>query len=221
MTVYQYEPVSVYDAEDELQRFGKLKVEAASFTISEPVEKLEVAPILYEMASTEQRKILETNYDVKPFTVQTITLERIFIDKLFAAESYVRKSADSHKAFEAAKHIYDLVILKNDEKIKALMSNEQKMFYLLNIRMTEEKERLDGVAGVNPKMFISFTMTEENDAVRKAYEVMQRQYVFRDEDKISFENAIWAINQIYNKLMNNRAWYNYDTENNLHNEQET
>lgn len=32
MAVYEYEPVTAYDADDELQRFGKLKVEATSFT---------------------------------------------------------------------------------------------------------------------------------------------------------------------------------------------
>lgn len=210
ISVYQYEPVSVYDAEDALQRFGKLKVEATSFTISEPVEELEVASILYEMASPEQREILERNYDVKPFMVQTIALERIFIDKLFAAESYVRRSADPHRAFEAAKHIYDLAVLRDNEKIKALMSNEQKMLYLLNIRMTEEKERLDGVAGVSPQMFVFFFMAEQNDAVRKAYEIMQRQYVLRDEDRIPFEQAMNALNQIRMKLMDNRAWRDYD-----------
>ncbi len=29
-------------------------------------------------------------------------MERVFIDKLFAAEAYVRKAADPHRAFEAA-----------------------------------------------------------------------------------------------------------------------
>lgn len=52
----------------------------------------------------------------------------------------------------------------------------KKMLYLLNVHMIEEKERLDGVAGVSPQMFVFFIMTEENDTVRKAYEVMQKQY---------------------------------------------
>ncbi len=40
-----------------------------------------------ELATAKQKKILEDVYDVKPFRVQTITLERIFVDKLFAAET--------------------------------------------------------------------------------------------------------------------------------------
>ncbi len=211
IAVYQYQPVSTFDSEDALQRFGKLKVEATSFTISEPVAELEVAPILYEMTGQRQREILISNYDVKPFTIQTITLERIFIDKLFAAESYVRRSAESHRAFEAAKHIYDLAVLKSHRKIKELMSNDEMMLYLLNIRIEEEKERLDGVAGVSPRLFVFFSVTEENDAVKRAYEIMQNQYVLRVEDRISFKQAMSAIKQIYRNLMHNTTWRDYDS----------
>ena len=102
VSVYRYTPAVTYDENDLLQRFGTVKVEATSFTISEPIEPLEIAPLLYEAASEEQKRILENNYDVKPFIVQTITLERILIDKLFAAEAHVRKSSIEQKAFEAA-----------------------------------------------------------------------------------------------------------------------
>lgn len=46
ISVYTYKPVAVYDRNDALQRFGKLKVEATSFTISEPIELLEVSAII-------------------------------------------------------------------------------------------------------------------------------------------------------------------------------
>ena len=46
--------------------------------------------MLYDLATEEQRRILETVYEVSPFNIQTITMERIFVDKLFAAEAYVR-----------------------------------------------------------------------------------------------------------------------------------
>lgn len=67
ISIYTYEPITVYDTDDVLQRFGKLKVEATSFTISEPLEALEVSAILYELASAEQKKILQDIFDVNPF----------------------------------------------------------------------------------------------------------------------------------------------------------
>ena len=71
-------------------------------------------------------------------------MERVFIDKLFAAEAYVRKAADPHRAFEAAKHIYDLAVIREHEKTVHLLSDNDQMKRLLNIRITEEKDRLEG-----------------------------------------------------------------------------
>ena len=206
ISVYRYEPQTAYDADDALQRFGLLKIEATSFTISEPVESLEVAPMIYDLAADEQKTILESQYGVSPFIVKTITLERIFIDKLFAAESYVRKSKDVHRAFEAAKHIYDLAVLENHPKIVFLLSNHEQMKYLLDIRMAEEKMRLDGIPGVCPNEFAFFDEASENSAVRSAYEIMQRQYVLRANDRIPFDTAYGSLERMKNKLQQNSAW---------------
>jgi hypothetical protein len=100
-----------------LQRFGKVKVEATSFTISEPVEDLEISAIKYNQATEEQKNILRDIYDVKPFSIKTISLERIFIDKLFAAETYTRKSSNRRSAFDASKHIYDLAVYQTNSEL--------------------------------------------------------------------------------------------------------
>lgn len=212
ISVYRYDPLTDYDADDVLQRFGLLKIEATSFTISEPVESLEIAPLLYELATEEQKAILETQYDVRPFSVMTITMERIFIDKLFAAESYVRRSENPHRAFEAAKHIYDLAVIEQHPKIVALVSDTQKMKQLLDIRMTEEQERLDGIPGVLPNEFTFFIDAANCAAVRTAYEIMQRQYVLRASDRIAFDAACESLNRLQGSLLQNTAWKNYAPE---------
>lgn len=206
VSIYTYDPVTAFDENDVLQRFGKLKVEATSFTISEPVESLEVSAMLYNLATEEQRRILEKIYDVKPFHIQTITVERIFIDKLFAAEAYVRSSSLGHKAFEAAKHIYDLAVIAEHPKIEKLFSDSNKLQQLLEIRLEEEQGRLDGIPDVYPTEFTFFTHMRENDNVRKAYDTMQSQYVLLDQDRIEFESAAEAMLKIQNKLSKNPAW---------------
>ena len=87
-TVYDYTPLVGIDTDDPLQRFGYVKVEGTSFTVSEPFTPLEIEPILYTYATEEQRNILRSQYDVVPFMINTIRLERIFADKIFAAEFY-------------------------------------------------------------------------------------------------------------------------------------
>ena len=206
VTFYEYNPIVVYDKTDVLQRFGKIKIEATSFTISEPTETLEVAPMLYEFASPEFKEILKGKYEVEPFSIQIMSLERIFIDKLFATEAYVRKSDNSHKAFEAAKHIYDLSVLSENPSMLALYKDSKLMGQLLNIRLTEEKDRLDGIPGVSPSEFTFFENAETDENVIKAYADMQCQYVLRDQDKIPFDEAIATLKYIKVQLEENVSW---------------
>ncbi len=206
VSVYTYTPITSYDTDDMLQRFGKLKVEATSFTISEPVTSLEITPILYDLATEEQKRILESAYDVKPFEILTITMERIFVDKLFAVEAYIRRSEDPHRAFDTAKHIYDLAVLITNARIKALLRDAVQMERLLRILMTEELGRRDGIPGVAPQEFCLFTTATENSKVKTAYEIMQRQYVLRDSDCIPYNIAMEALANIQEELNKNPAW---------------
>lgn len=206
IAVYEYEPVSVFDADDALQRFGKVKVESTSFTISEPVSDLEVSYMIYDLATEQEKTILTDVFGIKPFIVKTITIERIFVDKLFATEAYVLRSDIPHRAFEAAKHIYDLAFMVNQESIIKLLSTNELLKRLLSIRIAEERKRLDGIPDVLPKDFTFFESVAHNSAVKDAYKIMQNQYVLRDVDRIEFDAAISKINQIRILLEENIAW---------------
>ena len=165
--------------------------------------------MLYELASNEQKQMLESEYDVGAFSIMTISMERIFIDKLFAAETYVRKSSEPHRAFEAAKHIYDLVVIYKHKTVSKLLSDTGLMKKLLNIRIAEEHNRLDGIPNVLPSDFIFFTNSMNNKDVRKAYEIMQNQYVLRDCGRIDYDKAMEALTDIYKNLLNNTSGVKY------------
>ncbi|MBR2809808.1 MAG: nucleotidyl transferase AbiEii/AbiGii toxin family protein [Solobacterium sp.] len=186
-----------------------MKIEATSFTISEPVQELEISPIIYDFAEKREQNVLQEMYDVFPFSIMTITMERIFIDKLFAAEAYVRRSAEKQRAFEAAKHIYDLSVMIQQKNIQNLFADDDLMKRLLDIRIQEEKGRLDGIPGILPDEFIAFEQAAENEEVRNAYGVMQSQYVLRPDDRIPYDLAMEALREIKQMLMNNRSWRFY------------
>jgi len=63
--------------------------------------------------------ILEKDYAVKPFTINTITLERIFADKILAAEFHYQRGM----LFDAAKHLYDLATMMQQDRIRTLLSS--------------------------------------------------------------------------------------------------
>jgi len=206
IAVYIYDPVTSIDSEDALQRFGRVKIEATSFTISEPMEKMTVSAMLYDYALDQERDILEKQYGVKPFEIETISLERAFIDKLFAAEAYVRASDDNQRAFEAAKHIYDLAVLENQSFVQSFIKDNSLMRKILDIRLDEEMGRLDGIPNVKPKDFRFFHSIDSNLNIKRAYQIMQNQYVMLEKDRIPFDDAVNSVKRIETKLRGSYEW---------------
>ena len=209
ITYYTYDPVVEYDKDDTLDRFGRMMIEATSFTISEPVSDIEITPLIYDYATEDELMELSENYGIIPFRVKSISVERIFIDKLFAAEAYVRKSSEQNRAFDAAKHIFDLSVMMNMPETKTLFSDEKRMKQLLDIRMEEEQGRLDGIPGVKPSEFKFFDEAASNKAVAHEYGNMLAVYVFRAEDRIPYADAVKNLHIIHDRLMKNPAWRDY------------
>lgn len=193
-------PLMAYDRDDSLQRFGKVKVEATSFTIAEPYAPLSIAPIIYDLSDEPQKQILGATYEVSPFTVLTMTIERIFVDKLFAAEAYTRNGDKMSSAFDSAKHIYDLCVLKDMPQIQALAKSGAELGRLVRLRLREELNRLDGVPGVPTCELTFFRDAFAKEAIHTAYKRMQPIYVFRDGDITPVGEAIQGLRQLEEML---------------------
>lgn len=179
--LYVYDSLYQLDEDDALQRFGKVKVEATSFTVSEPTQGIEIAPHLYELCGEDRRKILRENYDVQPFIVQTISLERIFIDKVF----------------DVAKHIYDLTVLMGNEKIKTFLADKDEVARIVALKRKEELNRKGGVdASLAIKDFSYFDGLKDDKNFAVEFERMQRTYVLIQSDKIALSEAMEAIRDL-------------------------
>ena len=90
--------------------------------------------------------------------------------------------------------------------IVSFIKNAEQMKKLLDIRMAEELNRLDGIPNVKPKNFKFFKSIKENNDILKAYELMQKQYIFREEYKIDFETTARTLLKIENLLLENNSW---------------
>ena len=135
----------------------------------------------------------------------TIKLERIFIDKIFAAEFYYRKLKDStldvenrsNAAFDVAKHVYDLIVLFNSHKIKTLLSNAILLKELIEFKRQEEEVRVGGIeASLKINDFLYLDEIYEDTEFLTAYEKMQNIYVFNDKDKLPLDKALKVIEAI-------------------------
>ena len=191
--LYVYDSLYQLDENDALQRFGKVKVEATSFTISEPTQGIEIAPHLYELCDAARRKILRESYGVQPFIVQTISLERIFIDKVFAAEFYYVRN----EYFDVAKHIYDLTVLMSNDKIKTFLADKDEVTRIVALKRKEELNRKGGVdASLAIRDFSYFDGLKDNKNFAVEFERMQRTYVLIQSDKIALSKAMEAIQNL-------------------------
>ncbi len=192
-SVYDYSSVLGVFISDPLQRFSHVKVEATSFTVSEPFAPLLISPLIYHKANDEQQAILRSRYEVAPFYVNTIRLERIFVDKVFAAEFYYQRQ----EYFDVSKHIYDLAVMTGLKEIQALLSDSAALTAMIAFKRREEKARIGSALSEKPiDDFEIFRGVGDNDALRDRFASMQDIYIFDERDKLSFEDSVEAVMSI-------------------------
>ena len=193
--MYKYN--SVYaDSEIPLQRAGKIQVESTSFTVSEPTEKYYIEPLLYKLASDEEKKILEEKFDISKVEIEIIKLERMFIDKIFAAEFYYIRNM----YMDVSKHLYDISILFNNDKIQKLLENKEELLKLIEYKRQEEKVRIGGIDENTQIKDFNYFKLKFSDELIKEFENMQNKYVLNDKYKVSIDEVKNVLKQIYNKV---------------------
>ena len=69
-------------------------------------------------------------------------------------------------------------------------------------------QRLDGIPNVLPDEFLFLKDSIHKSMVKDAYNIMQKQYVLLDKDRISFADAEKAISKIEAELKNKTVWRN-------------
>ncbi len=199
-TVYDYTPVAAIDSGDPLQRFGIVKIEATSFTVSEPFSTLEIEPSLYTFSSEDEKNILAEQFDVFPFPIKTICLERIFADKIFAAEFYHQRSL----YFDTAKHIYDVSVMLQLDPIQKLLKDDKQFHTMLNYKRLEETRRIGSdLSDKHFRDFRIFKNLSQNKTLSNAYLKMQRNYIFSPIDTLPYEYIIqqWSYLEEALKLL--------------------
>ncbi|MDR0778201.1 MAG: nucleotidyl transferase AbiEii/AbiGii toxin family protein [Methanomassiliicoccaceae archaeon] len=197
--VYAYDSLFPI-GDDPLQRFGRVKIEATSFTKSEPHDLIEIAPAVYDLTNDENKTILRGTFGVCPFWITTIKLERIFMDKIFAAEFYYA-IPEERRYVETAKHVYDLAVLSALPEIGALFGDERMCAYLAGLKREEEGVRHN--SNLKNKPFSEFTIFDEyhtNNEFMRAYASMQRIYVPDAKDVIPVDKLRKAVDEICRRI---------------------
>ncbi len=182
--VYGYN--SLYEIPtDKLQRFGKVKVEATSFTISDPIKTYTITPLIYQFSDDILKaKLLE--YNCGSFSIMTISLERMFADKLLAAEFYLQRGLYN----DVAKHIYDINHLMAFSEIQNMLKDDELLIKSFSYKRVEEIKRIGSNLKDYPLSDLTIFKAFENENVREyienAYNQMCDIYIFQDKFKTPF-----------------------------------
>ena len=185
------------DEVNPLHKPGEIQVESTSFTVSEPTELHTIEPIIYKYANENERKILTSEFGIKPFDIKVQKLERIFVDKLFAAQLYFEK----RMYVDLSKHLYDLTILFKTERIQKFLNNREEFKRIVQYNREEEIYRKGGVdKNIQIKDFGYFD-TKFNDDMLKAFKLMQDKYIFKNEYRIIIEDTKKVLNEIRDRII--------------------
>ena len=191
--VYRYN--SIYETNNEpLHRAGIIQVEATSFTVSEPYQKYTIEPLIYKLSNENEKNILESQFEISKFDINIIKLERMFIDKIFAAEFYyIRKMYK-----DVSKHLYDISVLSQNENIEKLLKNKNEMEKLISYKRQEEKIRIGGIDSNTKIKDFNYFKLDFNDELIQEFNNMQYKYVLDDKYKITMDYTKNVILKIYN-----------------------
>ncbi len=195
--MYKYD--SCFDVpEDPLQRYEKVKVEATSFTISEPTEKNWIHPLLVEALPEEIRESVVREYGLHDFQIENISIERIFCDKLLAAEFYVQRE----EYFDVAKHLYDIVTMMEMPRIQELINDDKVFIHYLSYKRIEETLRIGSDLSHKPfREFQLFDFVNHNQKFENSFEDMQRKYIFQDVYHKRMQDVKSVIIRLQEKLL--------------------
>ena len=170
---------------NELFKSERIQIEATSFTVSEPVSTYTIEPLVYKYATDKEKTILKEKYKISEFEIEIIKLERIFIDKIFAAEFYYERGMYE----DVSKHLYDISIMIKNEDIKKLLKNKSELNKLIGYKRKEEQSRLGGISESKEiKNFDYMKLNFINDLIN-AFNKMQRIYVLDDESIITIDDV--------------------------------
>lgn len=163
-----------------------LIVETSVFIRSYPVKKEKASSLIYDYLKQEQREDLIKKYSLEPFELNVQSIERTFIDKIFAISDYYMEN----KITFHSRHIYDLYKLYDyiqfDESLKLLFTT-----------VKADRKQHSKCPSANDEINIKTILQEivNNEVYKKDYETNTKGLLF---EKVSYEKAISVINKILN-----------------------
>jgi predicted nucleotidyltransferase component of viral defense system len=152
-----------------------------------PIKKMEVSNYITKYLSKNNRTDLIKQYNLEPFTMPIQTIERTFVDKLFAICDYHLQK----NYYRYSRHIYDLHKMWTSKLInQALMKNI--IDDVIKDRQIFGRQNTSCEPGMNPQLVLSDIL--ENDPFKDDYESVTTAFIHK---KVSYAECIDSIKEIH------------------------
>ena len=151
-----------------------------------PVKELDVSNYITKYLSNNDRLDLIEQYNLESFKMPIQTIERTFIDKLFAICDYHLQK----KYFRYSRHIYDLHKMWTSELIdENLMSSI--LDDVIKDRQIFGRQNISCEPGRNPQMLLNEII--ETDPYKEDYNSMTTAFIYK---KVSYDECMNSIKDI-------------------------
>ena len=169
---------------------SRIKLEIGSSVRPDPYEKRTIKTYIQEYLEHIGNEEVIKEYDLNPVTLNTLCIERTFIDKVMA----VKRHAYCGSLQSKVRHIYDVVKLYNMPEIQTFLKDKAELKRLLSLTKDTDSFYLEkrGIAKeYNPKSAFDFNLWEKyfDRNIQKPYEELHEDLLYTDE-KQDFSKAI-------------------------------
>ena len=182
--------------EGENRDSSQIKLETGSSVRPDPYTKRTLKTYIQEYLESQGMNDVVSEFDLKPVSINTLAIERTFLDKVMA----VKRHACCGTLYEKARHIYDVTMLLDTPEIQKFLSDKTELKRL--IKLTKETDSFylskRGIAkDYNPMGPYDFSVWKDkfDSRVKENYEQLHNNLLYTNE-KQNFARAITAFETI-------------------------
>lgn len=174
----------------------KVKLEIGSMVRPDPVTVKTFTSYIQEYLAKQGQKDIIKKYELKSVSLNTLCIERTFIDKVFS----VRRHAICGSLNQKVRHIYDVVQLMKMDEIKSFLDNSDELKSLIQKTKETDSYYIDHTSmgtDYDPSGAYVFDKWEKHfdDNIKKRYESLHTDLLYTNIRQ-DFTDAVAAFRDI-------------------------
>lgn len=168
---------------------SRVKIEISCLSMNEPIEEKIISSFISEV---------KPDADEVRVKFKTVLPTRTFLEKIFLLHEEFQK--ENPRSKRMSRHLYDLERLMDTEYGKDALNNKSLYDEIVNHRSVYNK-----IDGIDYKMHSPYTLdflppSHLIDEWRKDYEVMSDQFLYHQENRMTFEVLIERMKELLRRV---------------------